>query len=400
VNVQAVDIPRVDVDLTDTELHRSGDIFAVWQQLRDKAPVAWHPEGEYPGFWSVARYDDVRAVLRDAESFSSAQGILLRPRAHGLDPGRGRTLALTDQPRHRALRGLVADWFSERAIRQLGPTMEEITNEVIESALARGDVDFVEDIAARLPLYVICHLLGVPVDDREYLWKHTSLAFGASEPAVRSVAHQMIMSYFIDLIEDCRADPGDDLTSVLVHAIIDDEPLPFEDILLNCDNLLVGGTENVRLATASGMLALMQHPEQWNRLVDNPDLIPSAVEEILRWTSSATHIMRTASRPTTIGSIDVAEGERVVVWLPSANRDERAFPDADQFDVGRKPNRQLALGAGPHYCVGVALARAEMRVLLRQLIDLKVTFEQIGPEERLSSIVVSGLSQLPVRLRR
>jgi cytochrome P450 len=186
--------------------------------------------------------------------------------------------------------------------------------------------------------------------------------------------------------------------SVLATARLDGRPLTPDEVLLNCDNLLVGGTENTRIAAAGGMLAFLEHPAEWRALGADPALFPLAVEEVLRWTSSATHIMRTATRPVILRGRQIGAGERVTLWNPSANRDEAVFDDPDRFDIRRRPNRHLALGAGEHFCLGSTLARFELRILYAELLRRGIRIEPDGTPVRLSSIVVNGLETLPVRL--
>jgi cytochrome P450 len=391
----AVPVPEL---LIDPELHATGDPHALWRWMRTHQPVYWHAPGTLPGFWSLTRYGDVRAVCRDPGTFSSEQGIVLRPESHGKDPGGGRTLALTDPPRHRQLRAVVADWFTTRSVRSMQDSMRGVVRSVITRAVEAEGCDFVIDVAARLPLYVICHLMGVPEENREKLFQLASVAFGTADPVAQSAAHQEIMQYFVELMYQRMEKPADDLVSSLVNSTVDGELLPEDDILLNCDNLLVGGTENVRLATSGGMLALLEHPEQWQGLAADPGLLPTAVEEMLRWTSSANVVMRVATAPTVIEGQRIKAGDRLMLWIPSANRDERVFADPDRFDLARQPNHHLALGTGEHFCLGSLLARMEMRVLFRELLDMAVRVEQTGPAVPVRSIVVNGLESLPVRI--
>ncbi|MCH0561401.1 cytochrome P450 [Streptomyces sp. MUM 16J] len=387
-----------EINLVDPGLYAHGDPFVQWRWLRANEPMYWHPPTELPGFWALTRYEDIRDAYRDAETFSSAQGILLRPADHGADPGGGRTLALTDAPRHKQLRGLVDSWFAVRSVRALEAEMKVVARRVVDEALERGSCDFVADIAARVPLYVICKMMGVPQADWERLYTLTSQAFGAGDPAARRFAHLDILGYFEELQEEKADDPGDDLVSVLATATVDGESLGAEDVILNCNNLLVGGTENTRIAAAGGMLALLEHPEQLQRLYEEPELMPSAVEEILRWTSTATHIMRTAVRPVEIHGRKVEPGDRVTFWLPSANRDETVFEDPDRFDITRQPNRHLSLGFGEHFCLGSMLAKVELRLLYQELVSRSIRVELDGPTKLLDSIVVNGPELMPVRL--
>ncbi|HZM83909.1 MAG TPA: cytochrome P450 [Candidatus Limnocylindrales bacterium] len=382
----------------DPALYSHGDPFEQWRWLRANEPVYWHPPTELPGFWALTRYEDVRAAYRDTETFSSAHGILLRPADHGADPGGGRTLALTDLPRHRQLRTLVDEWFAVRSVRALEAEMKEIAQSVVDRALERGSCDFVADIAARIPLYVICKMMGVPDSDWEHLYNLTSQAFAAGDPLTRRFAHLDILGYFETLQAVKAVNPTNDLVSVLATGHVFGERLSAEDVILNCDNLLVGGTENTRIAAAGGMLAFLQHPDQWQALTEEPALLPTAVEEVLRWTSTATHIMRTALRPRQIRGRNIAIGERVVLWLPSANRDETVFDNPDRFDVARQPNRHLALGFGEHFCLGSMLARVELKLLYGELLARSVHIELGGEPKLLDSIVVNGPECLPVKL--
>lgn len=386
------------INLVDPGLYSDGDPFVQWRWLRENEPVYLHGPTEYPRFWVLTRYEDVKAVFRDAETFSSAQGILLRPSGHGADPGGGRTLALSDPPRHRQLRGLVDEWFTVRSVRAIEAKMREVAGKVIDLAVERERCDFVGDIAARIPLYMICGMMGVPESGWEKLFALSRQAFEADDPVTRRFAHLEIMGYFEDLTAAKAANPADDVVSVLVTAEIEGRRLSPEEIILICDNLFVGGTENTRIAAAGGMLAFLEHPGQWRRLVEDPALLPTAVEEVLRWTSTTTHIARTASRPVEIRGRRIDAGDLVTMWIPSANRDDEVFTDPDRFDVSRQPNRHLTLGFGEHFCVGSNLARLEIRLLYQELIDRSLTIEPDGQPRRLGSIVVNGLEHMPVKL--
>lgn len=391
-------LPDIKIDLTDPELYASGDPYSAWRWLRRHDPVHWHPAGILPGFWALTKYADVHAVYRDPATFSSTRGIILRPEDHGDDPGGGRTMALTDPPRHRQLRALVDDWFSPRSVRRLEAEMREVARDVVAQAVERERCDFVAEIAARIPLFVICKTMGVPRPDWERLFALTNQAFGAGDALLRRLAHLDILQYFEGLVAERAKAPADDLVSVLVTAQIDGRKLTLDELLLNCDNLLVGGSENTRIAASGGMLAFLQFPDQWHALAADPALLPSAVEEVLRWTSTATHIMRTATRAVTLHGRDIKAGERVTLWNPSANRDEDVFDEPDRFLVDRRPNRHTALGGGEHFCLGGTLGRVELRLLYEELLARTARIELDGPPVMLSSIVVNGPERLPLRL--
>jgi cytochrome P450 len=281
----------------------------------------------------------------------------------------------------------------------LTASIEAAAHEIVSEAVRRRRVDFVTDVAAKLPLEVIWTFLGIPAADREQVTAWSSDAFCAGSPAERSIAHLEILDYFDGLVRQRRRRPGDDLVSVLATVEIDGEPLPVDDVVLNCDNLLVGGTENVRLAMSGGIHALLARPGQWELLREGFErVVPTAIEEVLRWTSSATHLVRVARTGTEVGGTPIARGERVVLWLPAANRDPAEFPDPHRFELTRSPNRHLALGAGPHYCVGIQLAKLEIRAVLRELSNHVRRIQPAGRPERWESLVVNGYRNLPVEL--
>jgi cytochrome P450 len=381
--------------LIDPELHATGDPHQVWRWMRTNAPVYRHAPGVLPAFWSVTRHDDIRSIYRNPQVFSSAHGVLLRPASLGEDPGGGQTLALTDPPRHRALRALVSTPFSERSARRLEESMRAAARDAIGRALEQEVCDVAHDVAAWLSIHLVSLLLGVPRTDREMLFQWTGEAFAVSKPLT---AHSALMRYFIDLMYQRMEDAGPDVLSRLVEGTVDDRLLTEKEILLNIENI-VGATENAGLSMASGVQTFLEHPDEWRRLQQDRSLIASAVAETLRWTSSATHSMRTATAPVMVGGHQLEPGDRVVVWIPSGNRDERVFDQADRFDVGRRSNRHLALGSGEHVCIGGAMALVQMRLLFEALLDMVGTMEQCGPTVPLRSIAVSGPAHLPVRLR-
>jgi cytochrome P450 len=391
--------PPPHIDLVDPQLYATGDPHTIWRWLRHNDPVYWHePSRGMPGFWVLSTYQDVASVLGDPQVFSSAEGILLRPAGHGRDPGGGRTLALTDPPRHRMLRSVISPWFTERAVRNLTPAMRSIARILIDDVAERGTVEFVDHIAARLPLYVICRLMGIPDSDRERLFQITSRAFCSEDPDDRRSSHLELMEYLLALAERKRREPEDDIISVLTTVEVDGRRLTESELLLNCDNVFIGGTENVRIAASSGFLQFLQNPAQWHALRSDPGSLSTAVEEVLRWASTPTHLVRTTRAAVRIRDRTIGQGERVTVWLPSANRDDNVFASPDTFDIHRSPNRHISLGTGEHFCIGGILARAELRVLYAELASRFDRIEQAADPTFLSSIVVNGPKTLPVRL--
>jgi len=386
--------PVATARLVDPELHATGDPHALWRWMREHAPVHRHAAAQLPEFWSLVRYDDVRAVYRDPAVFSSAQGVLLRPNSLGEDPGGGLTLALTDPPRHTQLRSMVAPPFAAPSARSMEEFFSATTRQVLARAVEQGECDFAHDVAGRLSIYVVCHLMGVPAQDHETLFGWTNEAFVAGQPLT---SHVQFMQYFIQLMYERMSKPAGDLVSLLVDGTVDGELLTEEEVLLNCENI-VGATENTGLSMASGLLAFLNHPDEWRRLQADRGLLNTAVEEVLRWTTSATHSMRTVTAPTVLRGLRIAAGDRVVLWLPSANRDAEAFPEPDRFDIGRRPNRHLALGTGEHGCIGATMARKQTRILFSALLDMTAGIERSGPVVALRSIAVNGPERLPVRI--
>jgi cytochrome P450 len=386
--------------LVDGATYQVGNPFEVWRWMRENAPVIQHDAGEFGTIWSLTRSADIKTVLRNADVFTSSSGILLRPMAQGGDPGSNKTLALSDDLRHATLRTAVAGWFAPRNLRLLTESMTAAAHIVVAEAVAKSRVDFVTAVAARLPLEVVWTFFDIPASDRAAVTGWSMDAFCAATATERSIAHLDILDYFSSLAKKRREHPGNDLVSVLAGIEFQGRLLPMEEVVLNCDNLLVGGTENVRLALAGGIHALIDHPDQWALLRDDfSRVIPTAVEEILRWTASATHLVRTARQDTEIGGQPIRRGDRVVLWLPSANRDPEEFTDPDSFDVTRTPNRHLTLGIGPHHCIGVQLAKLEIRAVLQELIGQIHQIIPYGDAERLDSIVVNGFRTFPVQLK-
>ncbi|MBY8887011.1 cytochrome P450 [Streptomyces sp. PTM05] len=385
--------------LVDGATYRAGDPFAIWKEMREHEPVCWQETPDFGDFWSLTRYEEIDRVLRDADAFSSAAGILLRPTGQGPDPGSGRTMALSDSERHRDLRTAIAGWFAPRNLRRLADALDVVATAIVTEALEKPVAEFVAEVAARLPLEVVWTLLDIPRADRGDLTRWSMDAFCSDTAAARSIGHLEILDYFTGLAAERRRHPGEDLVSVLSGVRVAGRVLTVEETVLNCDNLLVGGTENVRLAMAGGVAALIDNPRQWLALQDDFERVaPTAVDEILRWTSSATHLMRTARHDVRLRGRHIRKGDRVVMWLPSGNRDGERFRDPEILDLSRTPNRHVSLGAGPHICVGVQLAKLELGVVLRHLTQRVRSIERRGTAERLESIVVNGFRTLPVRL--
>ena len=425
------------VDLTDLDRFEAGFPHAVFAELRRRAPVWWHPptphtpDGE--GFWVLSRYDDVLAAATDTATFSS-DGSELRATGGGTLiedlPGgfaAGVLLNMQDDPRHQQIRKLVTPAVAPRALAAMEPELRGRAEQIVDEVTARGDTcDFLVEIAAELPLQAIARLLGVPQADRHQLfaWAETNLDHDDHDPdeqARRSAeASAAMFDYATHLVADKRADPDDGMLSAVANGRIrcpvdpgpaprverrvgagvgpTVEPLADLEVEMFFNLLVAAGSETTRNTIASGLLGFMADPIQWHRLQDDRSLMPTAVEEMLRWASSTTYNRRTATRDAEVGGRPIAAGAKVTLWWGSADFDERQFLDPFTFDITRMPNRHLAFGHGSHFCLGANLARLEIRVLLDVLLDRFAAVEQVGPVEWTRSNKHTGIRHLPVRL--
>jgi cytochrome P450 len=407
---QVSSLPLADVDLANLDNFVAGKAHAMWHRLRAEDPVHWNPGNErFIGFWSVTKYADVIAVSRDTTTFISGRGISMAADPQNPDTagGAGIMLIMMDPPRHVRLRRLVNKGFTPRATALLEPAVREITSGIIDDIAARGECDFVTDVAALLPLAVICQMMGIPREDWQLMFSLTNSGLGSEDPEYQTVpgsgpetARQSrieMFRYFAKQIAARRQTPGNDLVSILVGAEVDGESLTEEEILFFCQLLILAGNETTRNAISGGLLALFEHPDERARLQNDLSLLPTAIEEILRWTSPVAHMMRYVTRDVELGGKQIREGERVLLWYPSANRDEDVFPDANRFDVGRTPNEHIAFGIGEHFCLGASFARLELRVMFETLLERLPDISLAGRPERLRSGFIGGIKHMPVR---
>lgn len=386
------------LDLTDTRTFLEHDPIEVFAEIRARKPVYWHQvSDDRPGFWVVTGHADVVSCYGDPTGLASSRGTVLDVVTRGADPAGNKMLAVTDRPRHRELRSLLWRAFSPKVLRSVAAEVERHTAELVDRAAGLGTVDFAAEVAEHIPMNTICDLLSVPDADRRDLLEWSKGALTGADELDSLEARNEIVLYFMHLAKLRRANPGDDVVSTLATGLVGDEPLSLEDVALNCYSLIIGGDESSRVSAISTVKALAEHPAQWRALRAGEIDLDTAVEEALRWATPSFHFARTATRDLTIGGHSVRAGEVVSLWNISANNDEREFPSPRAFDLSRSPNRHVALGQGPHYCLGAYLGRAELRALLGALAGRVREIDVVGAATRIESTFLNGYSSLPVR---
>jgi cytochrome P450 len=403
------------LDLTDPDVHTAGVPHATFQRLRDEDPIAWCEERDGSGFWSVTRYRDIVELNRDFKTFTSERGIRLEEMDEEETEAR-RTLMEMDPPQHTRLRRLVQGGFTRRMVRSYEAAIQELAGEVLDEALPKGSFDFVADVARQLPMRMLGRLLGAPEEDYDRLVGLGDSMIGNTDPEFtehvvdrddtaefrllpfRSPAGIELFEYAQRLADERRANPQDDVVTKLLAPTMDGEPLTDLEFKNFFTLMVAAGNDTTRYTLAGGLLALLDHPEQLAMLRDRPELLPTAVEEILRWTSVTMHFRRTATRDVEVHGRTIREGDKVVLWWISGDYDERQFEDPFRFDITRAPNEHLAFGrGGPHRCIGEWLARVEIEVTLRELLPRVAELTVDGPIRRLRSNFISGIKHLPVR---
>ena len=401
-----------DINLLDRDRFTQGVPHEWFTWLRANEPVYHHPEPDGPGFWVITRYDDVVACNRDAKTFSSSQhrgGVIALDGPTEAPPGTeaaGNMMLFMDPPEHTRYRKLVNRGFTPRMIGALEPHVRDLTARILDAALAKGECDFVVDVAAELPLEVIAELIGVPLEDRHKIFEWSNRFVGSEDPEYAVTPEELMeaqvemFTYAQSLADRRRKDPRDDILTTLLSAEIDGDRLSDMDFNMFFMLLSVAGNETTRNAIAHGMNAFLEHPDQYELLVSDPERhLPGATEEILRWASPVMVFRRNCTQDTQVRDKTIRAGDKISLWYISANRDEDVFDDPFTFDITRDPNPHIAFGGGgPHFCLGAQLARLEIRVLFEQLVERVPRVEALGPPERLRSNFISGIKHLPVRL--
>jgi cytochrome P450 len=407
------------VNLSNLDLFESGAPWPVFAELRQADPLHWSDEDSpNHGFWSVTRYHDIVRVLRDSETFTSERFTNLEEVDAEQEEAR-RSLLETDGARHRALRRLLQGQFTPAAVAQYETFLRGLTATTLDNAFSQGEFDFVGEVASDFPINVLAKLLDVPVEDNKQLidWGNRMIGFDDPEHAdvlindpesekyrlvpFRSPAALEVFAYGDALAKERRGKNGTDLVSVLVNGDMSDGiALSERDFHTNFLLLVVAGNETTRHTISHTMINLIQNPDQLTKLQENPELIPWAVEEFLRFASPVYHFRRTATKDVEIHGQSIKSGEKIVTWFASGNRDSSIFERANKFDVTRNPNEHMTFGrGGPHMCLGNALARIELRVMFEDLISRIDSMELTGPVDYLRSNFVHGIKRMPVRVK-
>jgi cytochrome P450 len=403
------------VDLTDLDMWARAVPYDKFGRLRREAPVAWFPD-DGSGFWSVHRYADIVAASRDVATFSSARGVSFEEPTDE-DMAARRTIIDTDPPEHTKLRKIVSGFFTQRAVAVYEHFIAGLTEYVLDQGLAGGTFDFVDAVAKEVPIRVLARIMGLPAADLDLFIDLGDRLIANTDPEItdvvwgrddtdayrrfpfRSPYGKRLWDLGREVVAGRLRDPGDDLLSRLLSAEVDGDRLSETDLDNFFSILVVAGNETTRIAIAQGVLAFCQHPEQWDRLREDPGLLDSATDEVIRWTCPTHFMRRTATTDTTLAAAPIRAGDKVVLWYVSGNRDEAEFGNPDVFDVARSPNRHLSFGrGGPHLCLGVHLARLEMKVVLAALARRVSRFELAGEPRRIRSNFTNGLKALPVRV--
>lgn len=397
------------IDLTDVDLFASGRHHETFRWLRANDPVHQHPLPDGESFWALTRYRDVAAAYADPATFSSSGGAMLGGSFRtGADTAAGRMLVASDPPRHRHLRRVIHRVFTPATVERARRQVAVLVDRAVRRMEAAGGADFATDIAPELPAGALMAMAEIPYDEAHRLIGLTRQMIGYRDPTLvepmsderlRLAGIQAeIFEFFADLVRGRRRSPGDDMVSILLSATVNGRPLPDEEILYNLMNVAVGGNETSSYTACSGLLALLEHPDQHDALVRRPESLDGAVAEILRWSSTNAYVRRVVVRDTTIGGKLIRAGESVALWNVSANYDEEQFPRPTAFRIDREPNRHLTYGLGVHRCIGAVLAHAELTTLLTRLMPVSSRMRLAGPVRRLRSNFILGTTSMPVRL--
>jgi cytochrome P450 len=388
-------------DLFDVGLFADGPPHELFAEMRDQAPVRWNATADGGGFWSITRHADISAISRDTATFSSYEaGIFMEPdQVIPLEVTRN-LLLYKDPPDHTKYRKILQTAFVPNTVNALEDRVRARVTRIMNEFIEAGRCDFVKDFAVPIPLGMLAELMGIPDENLPQMERWVDeIEEGqrSPEPAASTQTFVEMAGFLHEQIAIQAAAGGDSLVTKLRDAEVDGESLTDDEILVFFGLLVFAGNDTTRNTTSSGMLTLLNNPEQWQMLCEQPEMIPQAVEEILRWTSVVNHFARTVMEDVEIGGQAIPKGDKVVVWYASGSRDEDACPDPGRFDITREEVKHMAFGGGGrHFCLGAGLARLELRVMFEEVTRRMPDIQQAGPVERLSSNWANALTSLPV----
>ncbi|WP_304218554.1 cytochrome P450 [Phenylobacterium aquaticum] len=393
------------IDLLSPASFAAGQPHAQFDWLRDHSPVHWHEEPDGPGFWAVTRYDDVWAVDRDFQAFSSEPTIMITdPGAESAAFGPYKMMLMMDPPDHTGFRKLIRSEFTLPSAKLRGERIQALARQIIDAVIEKGEVDFVAEVAGEMPSFVIAELMGLPLDDGRELYALTEAIHTAPEaqaPGAGGMAVMKMFEYGSKVMAEKRARPGDDLASRLLAAEVDGRRLDDMEFLLFFLLLVDAGGDTTRNLLSGGLLSLMENPDQlaWLK-ADLTGRLPSAREELLRYSSPVIYMRRTARHDVELGGQQIRAGDKVVMYFGSANRDGAKFDRPGALDLSRPDNAQIAFGAGAHNCLGQHIARIEIDAMLHEVLSRMTDFELVAPPEWLASNFISGPRVMPLRFKR
>jgi cholest-4-en-3-one 26-monooxygenase len=391
------------IDLNDPDKFVSGTPHHWFKELRANDPVHWHAEKNGPGFWCITKYEDVKSISRDPLLFSSwVGGTNIEDRDEAGLAGLRMIMLNMDPPQHVKFRRIVQRGFTPQMVAKQEAYLRGLATRIVDAVAFRGECEFVQELAAELPLQVICELMGVPQEDRKLIFELSNKLIGFDDPEFQNTeadardASMQMFGFAMKLAEKYSKAPADNLTTALLSTEIDGEKLSEIEYCSFFLLLLVAGNETTRTVTTNGMKALLDHPDQLRRLAADPALVPQAVEEFVRFDPAVHYFRRTVTADTEIRGRKIAKGQKVVMWYPSANRDEEIFTEPDRFDVGRKNNPHLAFGIGEHFCLGANLARLELVVIFQEMLKRLKNPRLAAPPRRLRSNFINGVKEMRI----
>ncbi len=406
---------RVDDQLNDPTFFATDEYYRLFDRMRRDNPVHWTTSPDGRGYWSVFKHADLKHILNEPELFSSErEGVMPviddeMAAIAGDAMGVGENVLTIDPPRHTEVRKVMSAPFMPKALADGEARTKELIGKIFDGLPAHGEIDLVSDLAVKIPMAVICEILQLPPAHWDQLLGWGKMAIGGTDPEYRqgrsaaetvSCGFQQLFDYSLQQANARRGCPFSDPLTMLANAMVFDQPLPHSQVAHNGVQLMLAGFETTRNAFSGGVLALLQNPAQMALLREDPKRLRLGVEEFVRWSDPVISLMRVATRDTELRGHRIKTGDRLLLWFPSANRDEEVFEEPYKFDITRHPNLHLGFGAGPHFCLGGPLAKVEIRIAMEELMERYAGVEITGSVERVQSSFVGGLKHLPVRLIR